>query len=90
MYVQICFCFILYGVEHIYLTWMGYVQGWPSSCGTKDGVRIPEHVTVDHDKQLIYVKPDQPTNKAMEILHEYNRVSRTTLAVEVIFISQYL
>lgn len=52
---------------------MRHRKGWPSSCGTKDGVRIPEHVTVDHDKQLIYVKPDQPTNKAMEILHEYNR-----------------
>ena len=46
------------------------------------GDRIPEHVTVDHDKQLIYVKPDQRTPRTMEILHEYNRVSGATVTLE--------
>jgi len=37
---------------------------------------LPEHVTVDHDHQLIHVKHDHDMNAAtpaMEVLHEYNR-----------------
>jgi hypothetical protein len=55
----------------------GVVQGWNSYLGTQEGDNIPEHVTVDHGKQLIYVKPTTQTPKAMEVLHEYNRVSAT-------------
>merc|ERR1711963_284065 len=37
---------------------------------------LPEHVTVDHDNQLIHVKHEQDQQNAlptMEVLHEYNR-----------------
>lgn len=46
---------------------------WRATCGTKDGDRVPEQVRVDHDNKLIYVKPDHHTDRAMEMLHEYNR-----------------
>lgn len=48
-------------------------KGWGLACGTQDGSHIPEHVVVDHEKQLIYVKPVEQTTQVMEIIHEYNR-----------------
>jgi len=52
---------------------MRHKKFWRSWCGTKDDRHIPEHVTVDHEKRLIYVKPEHTTQHAMEMLHEYNR-----------------
>ncbi|KAK7108515.1 uncharacterized protein [Littorina saxatilis] len=52
---------------------MKHRKNWKLSCRTQEGQRIPEHVSVDHAKQLIYVKPDHNIKDAMEMLHEYNR-----------------
>ncbi|XP_076444647.1 uncharacterized protein LOC143282770 isoform X2 [Babylonia areolata] len=52
---------------------MRHRKGWRSYCGTKDGDKVPEHVTVNHEHQLIYVKPDRHSKHAVEMLHEYNR-----------------
>eukprot|EP00745_Piridium_sociabile_P022321 TRINITY_DN34768_c0_g1_i6.p1 TRINITY_DN34768_c0_g1~~TRINITY_DN34768_c0_g1_i6.p1 ORF type:complete len:236 (+),score=62.11 TRINITY_DN34768_c0_g1_i6:134-841(+) len=52
---------------------MKHRKSWRSFCGTKEGDRLPEHVNVDHDHQLIYVKPEHHSDHAMEMLHEYNR-----------------
>jgi len=52
---------------------MKHRESWASWCGTSDGDRVPEHVHVDHENQLIHVRPDQHAPQAMDVLHEYNR-----------------
>lgn len=52
---------------------MRHRKFWRAYCRVHDGARVPEHVRVDHQNQLIYVKPEHHADNTLELLHEYNR-----------------
>ncbi|KAL8599078.1 hypothetical protein ACOMHN_006887 [Nucella lapillus] len=46
---------------------------WRTWCGTKGSERLPEHVSANHEKRLIYVRPEHHDGSEVAVLHEYNR-----------------